>query len=275
VRSVVTMRSVIAVAVALSCAGCGSAVDGGRSNPPPSKGPLGADAAVDALECDGKRPFFRATGDYDAGLATVQSSAEDAFDNYVDESGFGYRAPVKGYRVERKDGGGALLSYDVGDRTKVAVVVADGIRDWDDDVGWGVVGWAQCDPSEFPAEVTDDLGIGVWEDASGRRLPVTRVRSFQGPEHCDWTDITFLLIGPDEHRADWYVRDVNGEFSDLLNGTFADDATLPNDATSTGWRRSGRQLWLGHDKEAAYLVDRDDPHTAERWPAAKEPILCA
>lgn len=272
-RSVLTMRGVIAVAIALTCAGCASAVDAGPPSATPYSGALSAAAAVDALECDGRKPWFRAKGVYDDGLATVQSTAEDAFDNLIDESGIGYRAPVTGYRAEREDEGRTLLSYDVGDRTKVAVVVADGIRDWNDDVGWGVVAWAQCDPSEFPAEVTEDLGIGVWEDASGRRLPVTRVRSRQGPEHCDWTDITFLLIGPDEDGADWYVRDTSGELSDFLRGRFDDDAKLPGDATSTGWRRSRRELWLGRD--AAYLVDTDDPHDVERWPAAKEPILCA
>jgi hypothetical protein len=269
------MRCVIAIAIALSCAGCGSAVADGPSSAPPYDGPLNAAAAVDALECAGRKPFFRAAGDYDSGLETVQSSPEDAFDNYLDEEGFFYHVPRKGYRVERKDEGAALLSYDVGDRTKVAVVVADGIRDWNDDVGWGVVAWADCDPAEFPAEVTDDLDVGVWEDASGRRLPVSRVHSFQGPEHCDWTDITFLLIGPDEDRADWYVRDTSGELSDLLKGKFADDAALPSDATSTGWRRGGRELWLAHDKDAAYLVATDDPHDIERWPAAKERIGCA
>ena len=276
-RSVITMRSVIAVVIALSCAGCGSAsaVDGGRSTAPPYKGPLTAGAAVDALECDGTKPFLRSTGEYDDGLATVQSSAQDAFDNYIEESSLGYSMPLKGYRIERNDTGRALLSYDVGERTKVSVVVADGIRDWDDDVAWGVVAWAQCDPAEFPAEVTDDLGIGVWEDASGQRVPVTRVLSRQGPEHCSWTDITFLLIGPDDQRADWYVRDATGEFPELLRGTFDDDATLPEDAISTGWRRGGRQLWLSRDKQAAYLVDTDDPHAVERWPAAKEPIMCA
>ena len=286
-RSVITMRSVIAVVIALSCAGCGSAsaVDGGRSTAPPYKGPLTAGAAVDALECDGTKPFLRSTGEYDDGLATVQSSAQDAFDNYIEESSVGYSMPLEGYRIERSDAGHALLSYDVGDRTKVSVVLADGIRDWDDDVGWGVVAWAQCDPAEFPDEVTQDLGIGVWENASGRRVPFTRVHSRQGPEHCSWTDITFLLIGPDDHRADWYVRDATGEFQgharrrrqfpELLRGTFDDDATLPKNATSTGWRRGGRQLWLSHDKQAAYLVDIDDPHDVERWPAAKEPIMCA
>jgi hypothetical protein len=125
----------------------------------------------------------------------------------------------------------------------------------------------------LPAEVTEELGIGVWEDASGRRLPVTRVRSYQGPEHSSWTSITFLLIGPDEDRADWYVRGGGDQFPHLLRGTFDGHATLPEDARSTGWRRDGRQLWLGDDE--AYLVDVDDPDDVERWPAAKEPIMCA
>ena len=275
------MRSLIAFTVALCCAGCGgagedgSAVDGGRSAAAAYEGPLSAKAAVEALECDGKRPYARSRGRYGDGLATVQSSAADAFDNYVDESGIGYSVPVAGYRIEREQARRALISYDVRDRSKVAVVVADGIRDWNDDVGWGVVAWAQCDPAEFPAEVTDALNIGVWEDASGERLPVTRVRSYQGAEHCSWTDITFLLIGPDDRRADWYVRDATREFPDYLRGEFDPDATLPNDATFTGWSRGGSRLWLGPDRQAAYLVDGGDPHVVERWPAAKEPILCA
>jgi hypothetical protein len=275
------MRSLIAITIALCCAGCGgagedgSAVDGGRSTAPPYKGPLSAKAAVDALDCDGRTPYSRSTGSYDDGLAAVQSSAEEAFDNYVDASGIGYSVPVEGYRVEREEAARALISYDVRDRSKVSVVVAAGIRDWNDDVGWGVVAWAQCDPAELPAAVTDDLNIGVWEDASGRRVPVTRVRSFQGAEHCSWTDVTFLLIGRDIRRADWYVRDATGELHDHLRSAFDPDATLPNGATFTGWSRRGRQLWLGPDNEAAYLVDIDEPHIIERWPAAKEPILCA
>ena len=86
-----------------------------------------------------------------------------------------------------------LFSYDVDGRTKVAIFAADDVRDWNRDEGWGVRAWAQCDPSELPPDVTDDLNIGVWEDESGRRVPVTRIQSFQGAEHCSWTDITFLL----------------------------------------------------------------------------------
>jgi hypothetical protein len=268
------MRGVIAIAVALACAGCGSAVDDGLSSTAPLyDGPLDAKAAVYALECDGTKPFFRATADYDGGLEEVRSSPEDAFDNYLEEEGFFFHVPAEGYRVERRDEDRALLSYDVGDRTKIAVVLADGIRDYRGQVGWGIVAWADCDPAELPADVTDELNVGVWEDAAGRRLPVHRVHSFQGAEHCDWTDITFLLIGPDRTRADWYVRDTSGELADFLHGRFDDAATLPSGATTTGWRRDGRVLWLGDD--AAYLVAIDDPRDIERWPAAKEPIGCA
>jgi hypothetical protein len=155
------------------------------------------------------------------------------------------------------------------------MVAADGIRDWSGDQGWGVRTWAQCDPSELPPDVTDDLNIGVWEDESGRRVPVTRIQSFQGAEHCSWTDITFLLVGREEKRADWYVRDTGGDFSELLRTTFANEATLPEGATDTGLRRDDRQLWIGPDEEAAYLVSLDDAQDVERWPAAKQPIRCA
>jgi hypothetical protein len=271
------MRGVIAVAIALACVGCGSAVDDDRAvAAAPYAGPLNARAAVDALECDGRTPFFKAGADYEIGLEEVRSGPEEAFDNYLEEEAGGwYHVPSEGYRVERRDAHRALISYDVGDRTKIAVILADGIRDYRDQVGWGVVAWADCDPAELPAEVTDAVNVGIWEDASGHRLPVERVHSFQGAEHCDWTDITFLLIGPGDKTADWYVRDTKGELPEFLHGTFDAHATLPADATSTGWRRDGRRLWLAHDKTAAYLVAVDDPDDVERWPAAREPIMCA
>jgi hypothetical protein len=98
---------------------------------------------------------------------------------------------------------------------------------------------------------------------------VTRIQSFQGAEHCSWTDITLLLVGREE-TADWYVRDTSGgDFLELLRTTFANEATLPEDATDTGFRRDGRQLWIGPDEEAAYLVSLDDAHLPS------EPRRCA
>lgn len=191
----------------------------------------------------------------------------------MDKEAWAYQVPETGYRVEREDGDRMLLSYDVDEQTKSAFIAADGIRDYNDDEGWGVESWAQCDPAELPAGVTDALGIVVWENASGKRVPVAEVQSFQGAEHCDWQGITFLNLGP-EDDADQYVRNIDGELADSLRTTYDAEAALPESATDTGLRRDGRQLWLGLSHEAAYLVSLADPRNVERWPAAKQPVYC-
>jgi hypothetical protein len=122
--------------------------------------------------------------------------------------------------------------------------------------------------------VTEPLNIGVWEDDSGERVPVTTIQSFQGSEHCDWQDITSFLVGPEEN-PDQYVRDTAGELAEHLLATFDADAELPDQATDTGFHRGGPQLWLGDDGKTAYLVSLDDADDVERWPAAKQPIWCA
>src|ERR671915_1318608 len=274
------MRIAISLAAVL-VAGCGSAdvaptiVERGSSATPPYDGSVGDRAAVAALECDGKTPYERGDGVYDDGLATVQESAEASLDDYMLEAGLALITPSEGYALEREQAGRVLFSYDVDGRTKVALFAANGVRDGNGDEGWGVRAWAQCDPSELPRDVTDDLNIGVWEVESGRRVPVTRIQSFQGAEHCSWTDITFLLVGP-EKTADQYVRDTSGgDFARLLRTTFTNVDRPPEGGIDTGLRRDGRQLWIGPDKGAAYLVSLDDAQDVERWPAAKRPIRCA
>jgi hypothetical protein len=229
-------------------------------------------AAGRALECD-TAPYTGGPAEYDIGLASVQGSAEEALSNYFAEE-YPLPAPQQGYRVERADDGRVLFSFDVAQRSKVVFIAADGVVDFDGDRGWGIETWAECDPSELPAEVTEALGIQVWHDAAGNRVPVTVIRSSQGPEHCDWQDITFLHIGP-QRDAEEYLRDTTGELADLLSTTYDGAATVPRNATDTGLRRDGRQLWLGPDHDAAYLVSLDDPGDVERWPAAKRPIGCA
>jgi hypothetical protein len=181
------VRIVIPI-VAVLLAGCGGSrvVDRDPSATPPYEGRFNASAAIGALECDGATPYQRGKGVYHDGLASVQESAEAALDDYMREAGLSFVTPHDGYAVERERGGGVLFSYDVDGRTKVSIFAADRVRDWSGDEGWGIRAWAQCDPSELPAEVTDDLNIGVWEDESGRRVPVSRIQSLQGAEHCDW-----------------------------------------------------------------------------------------
>lgn len=66
-----------------------------------------------------------------------------------------------------------------------------------------------------------------------RAVPVTRIHSFQGAEHCAWEDITFLVVGPEE-TADWYLSDSPADFSGLLRTTFTNQTTLPEAASDTG-----------------------------------------
>ena len=107
---------------------------------------------------------------------------------------------------------------------------------------------------------------GVWIDSSGERVPESTVTSYQGEKHCDWQDVTFL-----EHGDDQYVRDVRGQLTTSLFATYDGSAELPADATDTGLRHDGRELWVVPAKDAAFLVSTDD---VERWPASKQPIGC-
>jgi len=167
------------------------------------------------------------------------------------------------------------MSYDVGEQTKAAVIVRDDITDYEDDTGWGVEAWSTCDPAELGVDVASELGVQVWEDADGRPVSTTEVVSSQGPEHCDWQDITFLLLG--------YATDIDRKYDEFVSADPGVDletapdpsATLPGDAVDTGWQRDGRELWVAEDPRAAYLVSIDDPRDVQLWPAATEPIGCA
>lgn len=229
-----------------------------------------AGAAALALECTGTI-FAGGGGDYaDGGLESVQRDAAAAFENWMAEEDGTYPGPSEGFVVERTDGDRVLLSYDVGEATKVSVIAAAAIRDHNDDVGWGVETWAQCDPSELPADVARELGHVVWEDTDGERVPVTTVTSYQGPEHCDWQDVTFLHL-----RDATFLRDTRGVLADSLVTTWSDDVDLPAEATDTGFRHDGRQLWLARDGSAAFLVSTSDAGDVERWPATRGLVGCA
>lgn len=230
-------------------------------------------AAGKALECEG-RPYGGGAGNYDTGPATVQASAEGALVNHLAEEPSWPRLPRTGYRVERTDGDRVLLSYDVGGRTKIAFVAVEGVRDGDGNTGWGIDVWAWCGPSELPDSVTGSGAVTIWTDRAGRRVPLTRVQSYQGAGHCDLEDVTFLVLG-NGPKAPQYVRDTTGKLAEYLRTTFDARASLPEGARDTGMRQNGRELWLGPDNEAVYLVSAVDAGDVERWPAARRPVNCA
>ncbi|MFN8194309.1 MAG: hypothetical protein U0R80_08515 [Nocardioidaceae bacterium] len=280
----------VAGLLALAGSGEGGAVDDGpaSSDMTPYDGPLDVEVSYDdaadvmqrsgaaglALECTGT-PSNGGGADYESGLASTQSSAARAVADWMKEDGGWFSGlPRDGYTVERDDGDWALLSYDVEGATKVAMVVSSTIHDWQDETGWGVYAWAMCDPAELPAAVTDEMGLQIWEDSHGHRVPQSVVSSFSGPEHCGWQDITFLKVGDDPSRAPQFVSDDGGEFEGQLLAAYDGSARLPADAVDTGFQRAGRRLWLAADRSAAYLVGLDDPADVQQWPRARRPIFC-
>lgn len=232
-----------------------------------------AGAAALALEC-AHAPRTGGGGAYDDGLASTQDSPEEALENTFTEIGYEASLPSSGYRIERRADDRVLFSYDVEGKTKVAFIVYNGVTDFNSDTGWGVESWAQCDPSEFPGHDTNDLNIGVWENAAGQRVPTSTIESFDGAAHCDWQDVTFIRLGPDPRDPE-YVRDPAMKLTDSLTGTFDRSGKLPPTAKDTGLRRAGRELWLAHDQARAYLVSVDDRDDVEVWPSSKYRIGCA
>jgi hypothetical protein len=119
----------------------------------------------------------------------------------------------------------------------------------------------------LPDEVTDGLGIQVWTDGAGGRVPTSAVQSAKGPEHCDWQSATFLNLGRRQ-----FIGDPQGKIIAKFKVPFAATVVLPADATDTGYRLDGKSLWLAADGAAAYV---GTPGAFERWPAPVEMVGCA
>ncbi|MFF2506406.1 hypothetical protein ACFVTY_23925 [Streptomyces sp. NPDC058067] len=277
IRNVGVPAAALVVLVALSACGAGIPEDlvvRGTAPAAPYRGPLKArapdrddgdvragGAAVLALECAGK-PYEGGRGDDGWGRSDGADSPEEALNALVtDDPG---SLPHRGYRLEHETGHRVLYSYDVGGRTRVAVIVA---KDRPHRPGWGMETFARCDPSEFARRDRARLDLRVWTDRAGRPVPVSEVFSTAGPEHCDWQSVTFLHLGDRQ-----YLRDPGHVLSrDSLHTSYAPKSRLPAGATDTGYRDGHRQLWLSADKSNAYVRTGS---RVERWPGSIEPIAC-
>jgi len=221
-------------------------------------------AAGRALECDGEIYTGGAGGRWSKGDsgATPEEGLRAYFDIEQPE------VPHYGYRIERKEPGRVLYSFDVKGRTRVAVVVA---KDGKHRPGWGPETSASCDPAELPASYTDSLEVEIWTDRDGHRVPVTEVSSSVGPEHCDWQSVHFLDIGHEPPRK-MYARDPKGVLgTDVLTSAYDGDVRMPADAKDTGYRLDDWELWFTADKSKAYVRT---PDGVEAWPATKEQVAC-
>ncbi len=231
-----------------------------RVSEPDHRDPLvSSGAAGMALECSGD-PYSGSTG-RNWGVTGGHATAAEALEAFVGDEGASL--PLRGYRPERETHDRVLFSYDVGDDTRVAVIVADNITGTSGESGWSMETFAQCDPAEFPPAVTDELGIQVWTNEQGERIPITVIQSSRGPEHCDWDSATFLDL-----RGDTFVKDPQGVLPpESFSGTFDPNITLPEDAKDTGYRLDGQRLWVAADRSAAFIVTEQG---VERWPVATD-----
>ncbi|WP_406439853.1 hypothetical protein OHB14_13890 [Streptomyces sp. NBC_01613] len=222
-------------------------------------------AAGRALECDGEIYSGGGSDPWSEGDggATPKEGLKAYFDIEQPD------VPRYGYRVEREEADRVLYSFDVGGRTKVAVIVA---KDRKNRPGWGPETSASCDPSELPASFTDKQWYEIWTDRHGERVPITKVNSSVGPEHCDWQKAHFLSLGEGK-KGKLYARDPDGVLPEgMLTSPYDGDVRMPASAHDTGYRYQDRRLWLTDDPGKAYVRTS---HGVEAWPLVSEGMGCA
>ena len=115
----------------------------------------------------------------------------------------------------------------------------------------------------LPRSSTDSLGLQIWSDSSGRKVPTTTIESWRGPEHCDWQSLTFLYLGKAV-----FVRNPQREVAE----PYDKHVELPASVVDTGFERADDHLWLSPEKERAFVGTRDD---VEIWPRAIRHLGCA
>ncbi len=162
-----------------------------------------------------------------------------------------------------------LFVYDVASSARFSAIVERG-----DDDAWRLASWAMCDPDELTNTQAEELGYGVWLDASGSPVPTSRVMSMHGADRCDWQDTDFIVLNRDADKPLMLVRDPGHHFDKQLMTTYQAQATLPTDARDSGWRRGGFALWTQPFGDAAFLVNLADTNDVQRWPRARFVITC-
>jgi hypothetical protein len=119
-----------------------------------------------------------------------------------------------------------------------------------------------------------------WVDGRGSTVHEHVVSTYPGADHCEWESAVFLHLGwplgtkEKINAGRQYVRDPKGLFPEDVSVPLDLDATLPADASYTGYHRGEAQLWLSASeaKEAVFIVQGNN---VERWPRTTETIACA
>jgi hypothetical protein len=116
----------------------------------------------------------------------------------------------------------------------------------------------------------------------GRPAPSEVIAAAAGPQHCGWQSATFLTVGwpirtaaTTAADARQYIRDPKAVVpTSALRTTLDRHATLPSDASTTGFTLNGITLYFApsDQDQAAYVVAGSD---VERWPRSDPMTLCS
>jgi hypothetical protein len=245
------MRFVGWLAVATLLAGCsgGGPSTSGAATSSPSSVP----AVLDLLDCDGPPSAMGGIGPF--GVVTLGDTPEAALASWLEAPVF--VVPVNNWAPYRTAGDRTVFVYRSADRIKVAAVFSAERTE----VGEGIftlVELRACEEREFgpDAVFTDD--DRVWANEAGAIL-----REQGGPAHCGWEEVRFLRI-PEGAVSHQYIGDPLGIMPPAaLDEPYDGDATLPADATASGYRNGDLELWFVPDGRAVFVVGSD---RVELWP---------
>lgn len=131
-------------------------------------------------------------------------------------------------------------------------------------------------PESVLAEFLEDVLAGRTLSWTGKDPTTVQddISMYPGAEHCGWEAVIFLDVGA-AAEARHFARDPRGVEAVVVRstGSLATAVAMPADATDTGFRGAGVQLWFADsDPDGAYLTDGT---TVERWPRMAEPLMCA
>lgn len=276
--------AIVGVASALLLTACGqSVVVDAAPEAPPYEGPLHVEvtappgdekadrsgAAGRVVDCDAPLTGYSEPEPYGGGPVSRSPSA--ALQRELGD--YATRGATSGLREARREADRVLYVYEVDRRVKQAMIVHRG-RGVEGDTGWYVESWARCDWAELPAALAEGLGLQVWTDESGKRVPTSRLVSSPGPEHCGWQEMTFLNVdGGDLAGGQSYVEHADAEsYPDHFAVAYDSSSALPADAQDTGYERGGRHLWVAPDQSRAFVGTR---RSVAVWPRTVEPLGCA
>jgi len=89
--------------------------------------------------------------------------------------------------------------------------------------------------------------------------------------HCGWQQARLLHIGEGVELRQ-YIGDPLGIMpAGSLLAPYDGDATLPAEATASGYRNGDLELWFVPDGQAIFVVG---PDRVELWPRSDPPIGC-